>query len=105
MIFSRRIFVAGSAAATLTAGLGVSGCSTGLPSVTPPELGPGNRFEAMLRQIEGETGGTLGAQFIDTETGRSAGINIDRRFAHASSFKFSLAAMLLARHFQLVKQQ
>lgn len=98
MIFSRRFFVAGSAAATLTTGLGVGGCSASLPSVTPPELGPGNRFEAMLRQIEGETGGTLGAQFVETENGRLAGINIDKRFAHASSFKFSLAAMLLARH-------
>jgi beta-lactamase class A len=93
MRISRRTFVAGSLATGLIAG----GCSQSLPKVTPPELGPGNRFEAALRQIEGEANGTLGAEFFDISTGRSAGINRDMRFGHCSSFKLSLAALILLR--------
>ncbi|BDW83770.1 beta-lactamase [Erythrobacter sp. Dej080120_24] len=94
MTISRRGFVAGS----LIAGAMLPGCSLRLPEVTPPETGPGNRYAAMLRQIEGEANGTLGVELINLATGRSLGINRDRRFGHASSFKFSLAAKVLQRH-------
>ncbi|WP_416832853.1 MAG: class A beta-lactamase [Erythrobacter sp.] len=94
MTISRRGFVAGS----LIAGALLPGCSLRLPEVTPPEMGPGNRFAAMLRQIEGEANGTLGVELINLATGRSVGINRDRRFGHASSFKLSLAAKVLQRH-------
>lgn len=94
MTISRRGFVAGS----LIAGAMLPGCSLRLPEVTPPEMGPGNRFAAMLRQIEGEANGTLGVELINLATGRSVGINRDRRFGHASSFKLSLAAKVLQRH-------
>lgn len=94
MTISRRRFVAGS----LVAGAMLPGCSLRLPEVTPPETGPGNRFAAMLRQIEGEANGTLGVELINLATGRSVGINRDRRFGHASSFKLSLAAKVLQRH-------
>jgi beta-lactamase class A len=40
----------------------------------------------------------LGVEIYNTATGASVGINQDRRFGHASSFKFSLAALLLQRH-------
>lgn len=94
MTISRRRFVAGS----LVAGAMLPGCSLRLPEVTPPETGPGNRYAAMLRQIEGEANGTLGVELINLATGRSVGINRDRRFGHASSFKLSLAAKVLQRH-------
>ncbi|MEL7219623.1 MAG: class A beta-lactamase, partial [Pseudomonadota bacterium] len=92
---NRRTFVGSSLA---MASLAASGCSLEFPDVSAPELGPGNRFEAMLRQIEGEANGTLGAEFLDINSGQSVGINRDDRFGHASSFKLSLAAFLLARH-------
>jgi beta-lactamase class A len=94
MTITRRGFVAGS----LVAGAFLPGCSLRLPEVTPPEMGPGNRFAAMLRQIEGEANGTLGVELVNLATGRSVGINRDRRFGHASSFKLSLAAKVLQRH-------
>lgn len=94
MTISRRGFVAGS----LIAGAMLPGCSLRLPEVTPPETGPGNRYAAMLRQIEGDANGTLGVELINLATGRSVGINRDRRFGHASSFKLSLAAKVLQRH-------
>lgn len=74
------------------AGLSVSGCSA------RSALGAAPDVASQLRAIESASGGTLGAEFLDVASGESIGINRDRRFAHASSFKFSLAAMLLARH-------
>lgn len=81
----------------VVAGLSASGCSLDLPEIAAPELGPGNKFEAMLRQIEGEANGTLGAAFVDVATGQSVGLNSDMRFGHCSSFKLSLAAKILQR--------
>jgi beta-lactamase class A len=103
MKLSRRGFVAGSLA---TGGLLASGCSgtlekpieDALGNLDPPQFVPGNRFEAMLRQIEGEADGTLGVELFDIATGVSVGINADRRFGHCSSFKLSLAAKVLQRH-------
>jgi beta-lactamase class A len=94
MTIDRRSFVGSS---LVIAGLTASGCSLDNPAIAAPELGPGNRFEAMLRQIEGETGGTLGVEFLDIASGQSAGINRDMRFGHCSSFKLSLAAKILQR--------
>jgi beta-lactamase class A len=94
MNIDRRSFVGSS---LVIAGLTATGCSLDIPAIAAPELGPGNRFEAMLRQIEGEVGGTLGAEFFDITSGQSAGINRDMRFGHCSSFKLSLAAKILQR--------
>jgi beta-lactamase class A len=88
----RRQFVTGA----LASGLLVAGCTEEDFRLEPPQTGPDNRYEAMLRQIEGKAGGTLGAAFFDTTTGELIGINTNRRFGHCSSFKFSLAAMVLA---------
>jgi len=85
MSIDRRFFLGGSLA------LGVSGC-------IPPDQSPIGRLAAELRFIEAAGDGTLGVEIHDTATGRSVGINRDRRFGHASSFKFSLAALLLQRH-------
>jgi beta-lactamase class A len=100
MKMGRRSFVSGA----LASGLLTVGCKQplgesieeGLAVIDPPELGPGNRFEAELRQIEGQAGGALGVEIFDTVSGLSVGINSDRRFGHCSSFKLSLAAMVLA---------
>lgn len=98
MTMDRRAFVAnGLVIAGLTAGLGAGGCSVELPKIEVPEMGPGNKYAAMLRQIEGEFGGALGAQVLDVTTGQSAGLNNDVRFGHCSSFKLSLAAKILQR--------
>lgn len=89
MGLDRREVVAGGLA---LAGLAAGGCSTRPVASKTPD------FASRLRAIESASGGTLGAEFLDVATGRSNGINTDVRFAHASSFKLSLAAMLLARH-------
>jgi beta-lactamase class A len=48
-----------------------------------------------LAEIEKKSGGTLGAFMLDTATGRSLGWRRDERFCHCSSFKLSLAALVL----------
>ena len=55
----------------------------------------GDRHEDALRRIEERTGGRLGAFVLDPVTGNSIGWRPGERFAHCSSFKMSLAAMLL----------
>ncbi|MCZ8370223.1 MAG: class A beta-lactamase [Porphyrobacter sp.] len=84
MKLDRRSFLGGSLA------LGASAC-------IPPDQSPLGRLAAELRIIEAAAGGTLGVEIYDIATGASVGINQDRRFGHASSFKFSLAALLLQR--------
>lgn len=84
-MMDRRFFIGGSLA------LGASAC-------IPPDQSPLGRLAAELRIIEAAGGGTLGVEIYNTATGMSVGINQDRRFGHASSFKFSLAALLLQRH-------
>ena len=85
MKIDRRVFIGGSLA------LGVSAC-------IPPDQSPLGRLAAELRLIEAAGNGTLGAELYDTGSGIAVGLNADRRFGHASSFKFSLAALLLQRH-------
>jgi beta-lactamase class A len=85
MTIDRRFFIGGSLA------LGVSAC-------IPPDQSPLGRLAAELRIIEAAGGGTLGVELFNTATGMAVGLNSDRRFGHASSFKLSLAALLLQRH-------
>jgi len=84
-MIDRRFFLGGSLA------LGASAC-------IPPDQSPIGRLAAELRIIEAAGNGTLGVEIYDTGSGLSVGINQDRRFGHASSFKLSLAALLLQRH-------
>ncbi len=51
---------------------------------------------AKLRALEREANGRLGAFVLDPVRGTAFGWRHDERFAHASSFKLSLAAMMLA---------
>jgi beta-lactamase class A len=85
MMIDRRMFMGGTLA------LGASAC-------IPPDQSPTGRLAAELRIIEAAGGGTLGVELYDTVSGLSVGLNQHRRFGHASSFKFSLAALLLQRH-------
>jgi beta-lactamase class A len=85
MSIDRRHFLGGTLA------LGASAC-------IPPDQSPTGRLAAELRIIEAAGGGTLGVELFDTASGLSVGLNQHRRFGHASSFKFSLAALLLQRH-------
>lgn len=83
MNMDRRFFLGGTLA------LGAGAC-------IPPDQSPIGRLAAELRLIEAAGNGTLGVELFDTGSGMAAGINRDRRFGHASSFKLSLAAMVLA---------
>lgn len=63
----------------------------------PVESDTTGRLDAKLRLIEVGSGGTLGAALLDTVSGRVIGHNADERFAMCSSFKASLAALVLDR--------
>lgn len=84
MTIDRRMFLGGALA------LGAGAC-------IPPDQSPLGRLAAELRIIEAAGNGTLGVEIFNTATGGSVGINQDKRFGHASSFKLSLAALLLQR--------
>lgn len=83
MKVDRRFFIGGSLA------LGASAC-------IPPDQSPIGRLAAELRIIEAAGNGTLGVSLLNTVSGMTVGINQDTRFGHCSSFKLSLAAMVLA---------
>ncbi|MHA7820089.1 MAG: class A beta-lactamase [Erythrobacter sp.] len=85
MTIDRRAFVAGALA------LGAAAC-------VPIDRSRTGRLAANLRIIEANAGGTLGVEFSDVDSGASIGHNRDARFGHCSSFKLSLAAMVLERH-------
>jgi len=61
----------------------------------PPDQSPMGRMIAQLRIIESLADGTLGAEFYDTESKLSVGLNSNARFGHCSSFKMSMAAKVL----------
>lgn len=83
-LLDRRSLLAGSAA------LGLASCVPVTPTLA-------DRFALRLRILEAGANGVLGASFFDTGTGQLVSHNGYARFPHASSFKLSLAAMLLAR--------
>lgn len=82
MMIDRRSLLAGSAA------LAAAAC-------VPLEPGRPGQLAASLRIIEASSGGTLGAAFLDPATGAMLGHNTTLRFGHCSSFKLSLAALVL----------
>ena len=88
MKFDRRSFIGGTIA---------TGAAISVGACIPPDQSPAGRLVATLRIIEAEADGTLGVELFETQTGMSIGHNRDRRFGHCSSFKLSLAAMVLAR--------
>lgn len=78
----RRQFLAGSSAVLASA-------------CVPLDTGVTGRITSRLRIIEASAQGTLGAAILDTGTGAITAYNGDMRFGHCSSFKLSLAAMVL----------
>lgn len=82
MRFDRRTLIAG-------------GLATGASACVPPATGIGGRLSSSLRILEAAANGTLGAAIYDTGTGAFVSHNGFARFPHASSFKLSLAAMVL----------
>jgi len=84
-VIDRRTVIVGSAALMLSA------CSA--PVRATSKASP----VAELRAIEQRANGRLGAYVLDTATGTGFGWRENERFAHCSSFKMSLAAMILAQ--------
>lgn len=72
-------------------GLGAAGLSACVPIDSSRE----GRTGAALAILDRSSPGTLGAFVLDTGTGFGAGVRADERFGHCSSFKASLAAMVL----------
>ena len=84
-VIDRRTVIVGSAALVLSA------CSA--PGRATSKASP----VAALQAIERRANGRLGAYVLDTATGTGFGWREKERFAHCSSFKMSLAAMILAQ--------
>jgi beta-lactamase class A len=57
----------------------------------------GAGLEVPWTEIEGQAGGRLGVFVVDTGTGRALGHREDERFPMCSTFKWALAAAVLAR--------
>lgn len=53
------------------------------------------RVDEQLAELEKASGGRLGASVLDTGSGQGLGWRQDERFCHCSSFKLSLAALVL----------
>ena len=85
-LFDRRHALIGGAALLLP------GCLSRARAIPPDATGTGE-----LRALEQRANGRLGAYVLDPARGTAFGWRENERFAHASSFKMSLAAMLLAR--------
>ena len=88
-MIDRRGFVAGGGA--LAIGL-IAGCAD---ARSPRHDNAQAQWSARLGRIERAAGGRLGVRVQDTASGRGFGWRADERFCHCSTFKFSLAAMLL----------
>jgi len=87
MLTRREFVVLGSASFAAGAlGLGSALAKSSLDSLA-----------ADFARIEKESGGRLGVQVIDTETGAKAGHRADERFPLCSTFKTLAAAAILAR--------
>jgi len=83
---------------TLLLGAGLVGAGAlGLAACVPVTADAAGRFGARLRIAEAASNGVLGASFFDTGSGTLIGHNGYARFPLLSSFKLSLAALLLAR--------
>ncbi|MBO0749558.1 MAG: class A beta-lactamase [Porphyrobacter sp.] len=72
-----------------------AGSALGLSVFAGPGLAAKPDFSARLAAIERAAGGRLGAFVLDTGSGKSFGWRQDERFCHCSTFKLSLAALVL----------
>lgn len=77
---------------------GIAGLSAlGAAACVPPEASEAGRLPAALRLVEVSTGGRFGVAIHDPAAGRTIAHNGTERFALASTFKLSLAALALAQ--------
>ncbi len=65
--------------------------------VPVPAFAAASTGAVRLAALEAQAGGRLGVMVLDSGTGRGFGWRQDERFAHCSTFKLSLAAMVLAQ--------
>lgn len=68
----------------------LAACRRGKASAAPTDT-----LVERLRDVETSAGGRLGVYIFDTQSRSGFGYRMDERFAHCSSFKMSLAAMIL----------
>ncbi len=87
MQMDRRNLILGSAASALAAAV--------LPACVPIDTSRPGRLAAKLRIIEAASGGALGVSVRHIGTGQTLEYRADQLFAHCSSFKMSLAAMVM----------
>jgi beta-lactamase class A len=73
----------------------VGGAASGIAACVPLDISPPGRLAAKLRIIEAAAGGTLGASIRNVATGQTLNYKSDQLFGHCSSFKLSLAALVL----------
>jgi beta-lactamase class A len=79
-------------------GAGGLGLLAHMPALAAPQPGfRGQRLDETVAALERRSGGRLGVAVIDTGTGRRFSHRGDERFPLCSTFKFLLAADLLAR--------
>ena len=71
------------------------GAAIGLAACVPIDPSPSGRLSAKLRIIEAAAGGTLGVSIRQVASGRTLDYKADQLFGHCSSFKLSLAALVL----------
>lgn len=90
-MFDRRNVMIGAGLALL------AGCSRGQSAVPDRTGEPDKTAIAALRGIEARAKGRLGAYVYDPARDQGFGWRENQRFAHCSSFKLSLAAMMLAK--------
>lgn len=74
----------------MMAGLGLL-AGSGFPALAAPPI------PAELRDLEARLGGRIGLAALDTASGKTVSWRADERFAMCSSFKWLLAAAILAR--------
>lgn len=75
----------------------VAGLAGAAGACVPLDTSAEGRLAARLRIIEAASGGILGVAILDTGSGAMLGLNRQARFAQCSTFKLSLAAMVLKR--------
>lgn len=73
----------------------VGGAASGLAACVPLDISPPGRLTAKLRIIEAAAGGTLGVSIRNTATGQTLDYKADQKFGLCSTFKLSLAALVL----------
>ena len=97
MTFDRRSLLAALPALALLPGCTSPGVDPVAEEPPPPQAIPAawQAAQAALASLEARSGGRLGAYVLETGTGQGFGHRPDERFAMCSTFKMSLAGVIL----------